>query len=216
MGSDEAIARLIVAPGEDPPPWLVAALGKARSTLASIIRQERAYPGRKELRLRLETLAAAIDFVRREVLNPDMAELLRAGDKALLYERETYQGLGDLGERVKRLLLDVPKRQGRDKYFWRSDGAIPQQNCALMISVLWEKVHAKAPPNTDANALEACAELWAAAGGRGKRRGRKIAGKWRIPSDCASTDVWRDYLQEAKLRRELQEAKFLKRSLIPG
>jgi hypothetical protein len=96
-GSDEAIARLIVAPGEDPPPWLVAALDKARSTLAWIIRQERVYPGRKELRLRLETLAAAIDFVRREVGNPDMAELLRSGDKALLYERETYQGLGDLG-----------------------------------------------------------------------------------------------------------------------
>jgi hypothetical protein len=214
-GSDGAIATLIVAPGENPPPWLVAALGKARSTLASLIRQERAYPGRKELRMRLETLAAVIDFVRREVLNPDMAELLRAGDKALLYERETYQGLGDLGERVKRTLLEVPQGQGRHKHFLRSEGATPQQNCALMISILWEEVHSKAPPNTNANAQEACAALWAGASGPVKR-GRKIAGKWRIPSDGTSTEVWRDHLREAKLRAESEEAKFLKRSLILG
>jgi hypothetical protein len=212
-GSDEAIAGLIVAPGEDPPPWLVAALAKARSTLASIIRHERAYPGRKELRLRLETLATVIGFVRREVLNPDMVELLRAGDKTLLYERETYQGLGDLGERVKQLLVDVPKRRGRDKYFRRSEGATPQQNCALMISILWAEVHSKAPPNTNASAQEACAALWAAAGGPVKRE-RKTAGKWRIPSDSTSTEIWRDHLRKAKKRGESEEAKFLKRSLI--
>jgi hypothetical protein len=160
-------------------------------------------------------LATAIGFVRREVLNPDMVELLRTGDKVLLYERETYLGLGDLGERVKRLLLDVPQRKGSDKYFGRSDGATPQQNCALMISILWEKVHSKAPPNTNANAQEACAALWAAARGPVKRR-RKIAGKLRIPSTGTSTEVWRDYLRDAKLRAESDEAKRLKRSLILG
>jgi hypothetical protein len=214
-GSDEAIARLIVALGEDPPPWLVAALGKARSTLASIIRHERAYPGRKELRLRLETLAMAIGFVSREVLNPDIVELLRSGDKVLLYERETYQGLCDLGERVKRLLLDVPQRKGSDKYFRRSEGATPQQNCALMISILWAEVQSKAPPNTNASAQGACAALWAVSGGQVKRE-RKAAGKWRIPSDSTSTEVWRDHLRKAKKLGESEEAKFLKWSLILG
>jgi hypothetical protein len=96
MNRDEAIAGLIFAPGEDLPPWLIASVRNARSTLASIIGQERAYPGRKELRRRLEVLAEAIDVVRRETLNLDMALLLRAGDSALLNERETYEGLGDL------------------------------------------------------------------------------------------------------------------------
>ena len=213
MSSDGSIALLIA--GQEPPSWLSAAVAKARATLAWIITQERVYPGRKELRLRLEALATAIGFVRREVLNPDMVELLRTGDKVLLYERETYLGLGDLGERVKRLLLDVPQRKGSDKYFGRSDGATPQQNCALMISILWEKVHSKAPPNTNANAQEACAALWAAARGPVKRR-RKIAGKLRIPSTGTSTEVWRDYLRDAKLRAESDEAKRLKRSLILG
>ncbi len=76
-------------------------------------------------------------------------------------------------------------------------------------------VHSKAPRNTNANAQEACAALWAAASGPVKR-GRKIAGKWRIPSDGTSTEVWRDHLREAKLRAESEEAKLLKRSLILG
>ena len=212
-GRNEAIARLVVAPGEDPPPWLVTALSAARSTLAWIIRQERAYPGRKELRQRLEALMNAIGFVRREMYDLDMAMLLRAGDKVLLHERETYQGhRRPRLARVKRLLRAVPQRKGSDKYFWQSEGATPQQNCALMISILWEKVHSKAPPNTNANAQEACAALWAAARGPVKR-GRQIAGKLRIPSTGTSAEVWRDHLRAAKRLAESDEAKHLRRSL---
>ena len=211
-GSDEATARLIVAPGEDPPPWLVAALGRARLTLASTIRHERAYPGRKELRQRLEVLAAASEFVRREMLDLDIAMLLRGRDGVLLNEPETYQGLGDLAERAKRRFVEVPEGQGRHKHFPRSEGATPQQNCALMISVLWEKVHTEAPPNTNANAQEACAKLWEAAGGRVKRRRRKIT----VPSDDATTDIWRDHLREAKLRVGSEEANFFRWSLVSG
>jgi hypothetical protein len=165
--------------------------------------------------LRLETLATALEFVRRELLNPDMTELLRTEEKVLRYEREIYQGLGDLGERVKRLLLDVPQRKGSDKYFRRSEGATPQENCALMISILWAQVHSKAPPNTNEGAQQACAAMWAAAGGQVKR-GRTTAGKRRITSDVQSTEVWRDHMRKAKKLGESEEAKFLKRSLILG
>jgi hypothetical protein len=188
--------------------------GGERRCEASLDNQTRACLSRpKKLRLRLEILATAIGFVRREVLNPDMVELLRTGDKVLLYERETYQGLGDLDKRVKRLLLDIPQRKGSDKYFGRSEGATPQQNCALMISILWEKVHSKAPPNTKAEAQKACADLWKAAGGSIKRSQRKIAGRWGIPSGGVSTEVWRDHLRAAKRLAESDEAKFLRCSL---
>ena len=117
MNRDEAIAGLIFAPGEDLPSWLIASVRKARSTLASIIGRERAYPGRKELRRRLEVLAEAIDVVRRETLNLDLALLLRAGDSALLNERETYQGLGDLAARVRNTLDALPARKGERQVF---------------------------------------------------------------------------------------------------
>ncbi len=213
MSSDGSIALLIA--GQDPPSWLSVAVAKARATLAWTIRKESEYPSRKAMRARLGKLAAAIDTVREAMVDFDLAMLLRAGDNFFLNENETYHGLGDLAERVRKTLDALPPRKGSDKYFWRSEGATPQQNCALMISILWEEVHSKAPPNTNANAQEACAALWAAASGPVKR-GRKIAGKWRIPSDGTSTEVWRDHLREAKLRNESEEAKFLKRSLILG
>jgi hypothetical protein len=213
MSSDGSIALLIA--GQDPPSWLSAAVAKARATLACTIRKEREYPSRKAMRARLVKLAAAIDTVRGAMFDFDLAMLLRAGDNSFLNENETYHGLGDLAERVHKTLDALPARKGPDKYFWRSEGATPQQNCALMISVLWEEVHSDAPPNTNANAQEACAALWAAASGPVKR-GRKIAGKWRIPSDGTSTEVWRDHLRAAKRRAESEEAKFLKRSLVPG
>jgi hypothetical protein len=216
MDRDEAIARLVFAAADrELPPWLVAAVRKARETLAWIIRQERAYPGRKVLRRRLEALAAAAEFVRRETRDIDMAMLLRAGDSSLPNERETYQGLGDLAERVRKALDAVPERQGQDKYFGRPNGATPQQNCALMVSILWEEVHSKAPPNTNANAQEACAKLWAGAGGPVRHR-RKSGGKVRMSSGSASTEVWRDHLREAKRGVGAEEAEFLIQSLVPG
>jgi hypothetical protein len=213
MSSDGSIALLIA--GQDPPSWLSAAVAKARATLAWTTTKESEYPSRKAMRARLEKLAAAIDTVREAMVDFNLAMLLRAGDNFLPNENETCHGLGDLAERVRKTLDAVPQRKGSDKYFWRSEGATPQQNCALMISILWEKVHSKAPPNTNAKAQEACAALWAAARGPVKR-GRKIAGKLRIPSTGSSTEVWRDYLRDAKLRAESEEAKFLKRSLILG
>jgi hypothetical protein len=211
--TDEAIARLIATPDE-PPLWLLSAVEKARATLAWTIKKEREYPNRKEMRVRLVGLAAAIDTVREAMRDFDLATLLRAGDNFFLNENETYRGLGDLAERVSKTLEAIPTRKGPDKYFGRSEGATPQQICALMISVLWKEVRSKPPPNTNANAQEACLALWATAGGLAKRkRGRKIAGRWRIPSDGASTEVWRDHLRAAKRLVNSDEAKFLRRSL---
>ncbi len=208
------IARLIA--GNEPPSWLVVAVSKARATLAWTVKKEREYPHRKELRARLKKLAVAIETVREAMLRDfDLMTLLRAGDDFLLNENETYHGLGDLAERVKRTLGDLPARKGRYKYFWRSEGATPQQVCALMVSVLWERVRSTPPPNTNAEAQEACAALWAAARGPVKPK-RKIVRKVRIPRDSTSTEVWRDHLRAAKLLAQSDEAKFLRRSLSPN
>jgi hypothetical protein len=149
------IARLIA--GNEPPLWLIVAVSKARATLAWNVKKEREYPHRKELRNRLEKLDEAIETVRAEMRDIDISTMLLAGDDAFHNQNETYHGLGDLAERVKRTLGDLPARKGRDKYFWRSEGATPQQNCALMVGILWKSVHSAAPPNTNAQAQEACA-----------------------------------------------------------
>ena len=209
---DEVIARLIAA-ADEPPPGLVAAVAKARATLVWTIQKERGYPYRNELRARLEKLAAAVETVRNGMRDLDMSTLLLGGDAFFLNQNETYHGLGDLGEKVKRTLSDLPVRKGSDKFFGRLAGASPQQNCALMVSVLWKQIHSIAPPGTKAEAQEACAALWKAAGGSIKRSRRKIAGRWGIPSGGVSTEVWRDHLRAAKRLAESDEAKFLRHSL---
>ena len=209
--SDKSIARLIA--GDAPPRWLVAIVAKARATLVWIIQKESQYPYRNELRARLKELAAAVETVRSGMRDLDMSTLLLRGDPLFLNQNEMYHGLGNLAEKVNRTLSDLPRRQGSDKFFGRPGGATPQQICALMVSVLWERVHSAAPPNTKPEAQEACARLCTAAGRPVKRRSRKIGQKLRLPSDDASTEVWRDHLRAAKGLAESDEAKFLRRSL---
>ncbi len=210
-GEDETIALLIAVSGEEPPSWLGASVSKARGTLAWTIQKEREYPTRKELQARLKELASAIETVRKAMLDIDLATLLRAGDDFLLNENETYHGLGALAERVKNRLVELPVRKGRDKFFGRPEGATPQQNCALMVSILWERVHSAAPKADDRQAQKACAELWAAAGGLVERDG-KIVGHWSGRSN-PSTAVWRDHLRAAKKLDDSKETRLLRRSL---
>jgi hypothetical protein len=217
MAEEEASRRLArIIAGNEPPSWLFAAAAKARDTLYWTIKSEREYLRRSEMRAWLEEMAAAIETVRAAMWNDfDMMTLLRAGDAFLLNENEMFHGLVYMAERVKETLAKIPAGKGRHKYFWRSEGATPQQLCALMVSILWELVHSAAPPNTNAEAQEACAWLWVAAGGLVEREG-KIVGKWGATGDGASVSVWRDHLRAAKLLAQSDEAKRLRRSLSPN
>jgi hypothetical protein len=107
MSSDGPIALLIAR--QDPPSWLSTAVATARLTLAWTIRRENEYPSRKATRARLEKLAAAIDTVREEMVDFDLAMLLRAGDKFLPNENEIYHGLGDLGHPQR--TCETPRRR---------------------------------------------------------------------------------------------------------
>jgi hypothetical protein len=207
------IARLIA--GDDPTEGLVFVIRKALNTLSWTVRTETKYPHRNELRARLKKLLVAIETIRDDMHDLDLMNQVRGGDNFFQNESETNHGLGDLAERAKRIMRDIPAGKGSHKYFGRSEGATPQQRCALMVSVLWEEVRSTPPPNKNAQAQEACAALWKAAGGAIKRkRSRwKTAGKWTIPSDGASTEVWRDHLQAAKRLRDSSDAKLLRRSL---
>jgi hypothetical protein len=206
--ADRLIAAFITLP-EDPPDWLVLAACKARQTLTWTIRKEADYPGRAEWRKRLERLESAAKEVRAALDNFDTHALLWGADEYLFNDVPRYDFLDDLDERIKALLNEIPSRQGRDKFYSRSDGAMLQENCALMISCFWEKVHSAPPPNTSDDAQNACAALWTASGG-------STTGRWGITVDSESVSVWRDHLRTAKELSFSKEAEFFRRSLIEG
>jgi hypothetical protein len=204
--TDRRIAALISL-SKDPPDWLILATCKARLTLTCTLRKDGDYPGRAEWRKRLETLKSAAKEVRAALEDFDTHALLWGPNEYLFNDVPRYDFLDDLDERISARLNDIPSRQGRDKYYPRSDGATPQENCALMISCLWEKVHSTPPHNTSDDAQRACAALWKASGG-------SETGRWGATVDRESVSVWRDHLRTAKELASSKEAEFFRRSLV--
>ncbi|MFZ2109604.1 MAG: hypothetical protein WAV18_30220 [Roseiarcus sp.] len=100
------IARLIA--GDDPAEGLVFVIRKALNTLGLIVRTETKYPHRNELRARLKKLLVAIETIRDDMHDFDLMDQVRGGDNFFQNETETNQGLGDLAERVKMILRDIP------------------------------------------------------------------------------------------------------------
>jgi hypothetical protein len=206
VNADHVIAVIIALP-EDPPDWLVSSVRKARETLTWTLQKEADYPGRAEWRKRLERLESAAKKLRAALEDFNTHSLLWNANQYLFNDVPRYDFLDDLDERIKARLNEIPSRQGRDKFYPRSDGATPQQNCALMISCLWERVHATPPPNTSENAQGACAGLW-------KASGASTIGRWGATVDGESVSVWRDHLRTAKDLDFSKEAEFFRRSLI--
>jgi hypothetical protein len=206
VNADHVIAVIIALP-EDPPDWLVSSVRKTRETLTWTLQKEADYPGRAELRKRLERLQSAAKELRAALEDFGTHALLWGPDDYLFNDVPRYDFLDDLDERIKARLNEIPSRQGRDKFYLRSDGATPQENCALMISGLWERVHSSPPHNTSGEAHMACAALWTASGGSTK-------GRWGATVDGESVSVWRDHLRTAKELASSEEAEFFRRSLI--
>jgi|SRR6516165_8532346 hypothetical protein len=63
------------------------------------IEKEIDYPGRPELYERLKVIIDAARFLRQEMADREMSNLLLDGDPAFLNQNETYHGLGDLVDR---------------------------------------------------------------------------------------------------------------------
>jgi len=203
--ADAALAAIIASPNP-PQDWLLKAIAKARQTLSWTLEKERTYPGRPALRERLQKLAEAIREVRNAIRDFDVQQILLGEDDFFLNQNDMYHGLLDLEKRTEARLAPIRSGKGRDKFYTRPEGATPEQNCALMVSVLWNRVHGKQPPNTNDGAQRACGALWAAAGGG-------TCGRWGATQDKVSVVVWRDHLRTAKVSAGSPEARFIERSL---
>jgi len=197
------IARVICG-GDEPPDWLVSALETACDSLAWQVHAEAQYPSRNTLLKQLRTLEAAAEFVRANLRDIDMSTILLNGESQFLNQNEMYHGLGDVARRAKRMIDAIPKRQGRDKFFVSRDGLKPQVNCALMVSIIWERAHGCWPFVNDDNAHQTCDMLWTAAGG-------PEFGGW-----GGSDSGWRNHLRAAKAAGQSMEAKHIRRFLALG
>jgi len=199
MSEDVSIAKIIDPSG--PQLWLIVAVAKFGATLNCTIKCEQKYTGRTELLGRLQTLGDAIETVRAAMRDERMLTLL-IGDAQLHNQNETYHGLADLSDRVKKTLGELPRGKGKHKFFG-NEGATPRQICALMVMTLWERVRPASATPDSKEAQRACQQLWAAAGGQLGWSNR----------DNPSITTWRDHLRAAKTLQNSKEAAFLNRSL---
>lgn len=197
------IAR-IVSGDDEPPDWLVSTLETARDSLAWQVHAEAQYPSRNALLKRLRALEAAAELVRANLRDIDMSTMLLNGEWQFLNQNEMFHGLGDVARRAKRMIDAIPKRQGRDKFFVRRDGLTPQVNCALMVSIIWERANGCWPFVNDGNAHQTCDMLWTAAGG-------PEFGGW-----GGSDSGWRNHFRAAKAAGQSMEAKHIRRLLALG
>jgi hypothetical protein len=209
-GEEDTIARLIAGAESSS---LFFFVGKAKDMLATKIENESQYPLRTELRDRLEDLAAAIETILKEIRDLDISGLLRGDDPQFLHEKEMRRGLGDLADRVKRTLSDVPNGPGRQKYSGRPGAMTSQQTCALMVIRLLTIAHGAEPPAGKPEAQEACRALWMAAGGQIKRAKREAGKMVRLPTGDDSTEGWRYHLRAAKGLAHSSEGERGRRSL---
>ena len=195
-------AAAAIAGGMDlPPDWLIAALPGLVAGLRSLIRADKAYPRRPELRSRLKAIAAAAPVLERELVDPDMLSLLlRDGSDWIVNENETHAGLSDIAERAKNALERIPKKRGRAKHYGRDERFENMDVCALIVTVAWKQARGKWPAVNNVQAKGACDVLWGAAGGDVKRQGGD------------SIAVWRDHLRVARRHCDSVEARIILRN----
>ncbi len=178
---------------------MLAALPGLVAGLRSLIHGDQAYPGRPELRRRLNAIVTATRLIERELVDPVMLSLLlRNGSDWIVNENETHAGLSDIAERAKNAVERIPKKQGRAKHYGRDECFNNMDVCALIVSVAWERARGNWPAVNNEQAKSACDALWGAAGGDVKRQGGAKSG--------TSIAVWRDHLRVAKRHRESVEA----------
>ena len=81
------------------PPWLKDLPPGPMEMLRWAIEKETNYPRRPELYERLKAIEDAARFLRQEMKDLVMSNLLLNGDPAFFNQNETYHGLGDLVDR---------------------------------------------------------------------------------------------------------------------
>jgi hypothetical protein len=172
------------------------------SGLTGVIREEAAFPGRREQRERLKAVATAARLIEREISDRAFLSLLLASDPHWTGdEGATVRGLQDIARRSLAVLAEVPEGKGRRMHFPRPEGAAPMTLCALIVSVAWLETRKKWPGQDREEAKDACELLWQIASGEGCRE---------------SSAVWRDHLREAAKFRDQPEARAIRRDLRGG
>jgi hypothetical protein len=152
----------------------------------------RAQPGRAKLSRRLQAMADRANQDLNELADFEIlsrlvdAERSDRGSCSMVDVERRRRALEELARFAAIAAARIPTGKG-DK---RADGDVsPEKLCAFMVGHAWEVERGEWPGSQTREALEACEELWRAAGGKASRD--------------ATTAKWRRHLEHAsRLRRQ--------------
>jgi hypothetical protein len=135
--------------------------------LAGVIKAEREYPGRRELRQRLEAIAKAARLLHRELSDATILSHLFRNDQTSWSVGDENQWMADLERlavRADASAADVRTGRGSYKDFARPDGLSAKTICALLI-IECRALGGKDTPTGSLEAQGECEHLWRMAGG---------------------------------------------------
>jgi hypothetical protein len=223
MTDDDHSARRAaeVIAGGNPPERLLRPLATFVTTLRNELRAEKAYPGRPELRKRLQAIAEAARLIQGLHADTDILQLIigelqrqnRDDQVWVTSEHEMMAGLRDLTALAKAAAKRIPKIQGPKKHYAIEERFPPAVICALVVTVAWNEARGKWPGVNNEDAQRACDALWGAAGGDVVRRGRESLGVWR--GHLRNARKYRDGDHARRIRHHFRREK-RRRPTVPG
>jgi hypothetical protein len=186
---------------DGPPDWLIKRLPAFVAGLSGAIHNTKEYPVRAEIRNRLMALAKSARLVERELCDSEILSLLRGDDPCWTDEENAImQGLASVASLADLAAAKVRKSQGKDKHWARPEGLAPMTQCALIVTIMWNKARGCWPGKDNEQAQCACEALWRIASGGPRRQ---------------SVAVWRDHLRDARAYRDKPEGKRICCDLSP-
>lgn len=160
------VARRIA--GDNPPAWLVEELPVLISSIGGARIAENEYPGRPEIRERLEAFVKAARLLEQELQHSLILSLVVGDQPWTPGENEKMSWLRDIALRAEAAIPEAePVGRPSDKHYPSRE---PEQlaaraMCALVVFIIWKKVRGKWPGLKNDDARFACEGLWRAAGG---------------------------------------------------
>lgn len=152
-----------------------------------------------ELRIRLQSMKASIEFLRKSYANPQILELIyphnELGNEAIR-DIPRHSEWNSLVEGIETALKYLPStgkdaKGGRPKSVWQFSG---QVYCALIVGMCCEAIHGEWPSHMDSKIQLACSDLY--------KRATGLAGKQAtIGSPDPWNSAWRNHLRDAKKAR---------------
>jgi hypothetical protein len=184
---------------EPAPDWLISIVGHAVFWIRANHQTREEFPGRRNLRQRLNVLRNAAEKLtgefkdwHQDLEKQVMISLLEHGG----LDRATINLLAQALPRLVAAAAATPppdSGQGRHKSFSNAAAMSPQEMCAGLVVYGWKRARGELPPHTNVQLHRACEAVWDAAGLPPRDRGGGGSG-----NEGDSLTGWSQHIQTIK------------------